>query len=92
MSSTTITDGRDTELRSGDRTSISVKIPASGHHRGPRSHGTHTPESRVSLPPSLDFPGSECGTQGPQTSYKNSNKNTMSESESLRNGAINEKE
>ena len=91
------TETRENETRSPSRQSISVKIPVPGQQtqQGPRSNGTHTPESRISVPQSLDYPGSECGTHGPKTSYvSKSTKHTISEPEShsLHQGAINEKE
>lgn len=90
MSSTS----RDNELKSPSRTSINVKIPSlpSDTAQGKaRSQGTYTPESRISMPASVDFPGSECGTQGHPLS-KNRSSPTESQSHSLRHGALNEKE
>jgi len=88
----------DSRERSPSRTSINVKIPALGEG-GPRSVATHrsTPESRLSIPQSLDFPGSESGTHRQKNSYfPKTTKNTISESETQSlhqgHGSINEKE
>ncbi|XP_005092727.1 putative uncharacterized protein CXorf58 [Aplysia californica] len=88
------TGSRENELRSPSRTSINVKIPSEivPGQVGPRSQGTHTPESRISVPQSVDFPGSECGTHGPRTSYISKNTLSEAESHSLHHGTINEKE
>lgn len=99
MSATT-----DSRERSPSRTSktsiINVKIPALSDG-GQRSHGTthrSTPESRVSIPQSLEYPGSESGTHGLKASYftKSTKNMTLSEPESqnldLQQSAINEKE
>lgn len=93
-------ESADNDLKSPSRTSINVKIPsllseaAHGNNKA-RSYGTYTPESRISMPASVDFPGSECGTQGHKSYYskhRSSPTETHSHSQSLRQGALNERE
>lgn len=84
-------DSRENEMRSPSRTSINVKIPSEILTGGASLHGTQTPESRISVPGSVDFPGSECATQGPLRSYKNTSP-SGSQPHSIRQGDLNAKE